>query len=97
MKRHLTPDGALTYTIELRPTVNIHEPNELVVVMSTKVKDELGESYEMKNVLSADDFKLFVRDVMTDLLVAQKDHGIATKAETPGPPPLWKPGDTNLN
>ena len=96
MKRHLTPDGALDYIIEVRPTLNVHEPNELVVIFVTKVKDDEGQLYELRNVLSADDFKLFIKDVLQDLLIAQQEHRIKTKGDQGLPPIIWKPGDNNL-
>ena len=97
MKRHLTPDGTLNFLVELRPTLNLNEPNEIVVIFVTKVKDDDGTPYELRNVLSADDFKLFVRDVMGEVLEVQKEHNIKTKAGENPPPIIWKPGEENLN
>lgn len=98
-KRRLKATSGIFPSVEVRPTLSVSRPNEIVVLLTIDVEDDEGNAYRLVPVLSADEFKVMVRDIMLDILEAQKQHNIPTPKDlggTPGVPPgpkLWQPGD----
>jgi hypothetical protein len=98
-KRHLKPKTGVFPRVEVRPALDINEPNEIVVVLEFRVEDDEGNLHDIGVVMTADDWKFMARDILTKVYQLQAEHKIKTKPEVPpvGTPRLWRPPTGGAN